>query len=114
MLKRMLRGIEVTRDTMAVDTICSVGPDGNYVSESHTVAHMRKEFYYPTLSNRQYYEDWLVGGKEDARARANKIAKDILTSYEALPLPAKAVRKIESEFAHSLEPYHNQMKGIDA
>lgn len=113
MLKRMLRGIEVTEDTMAVDTICSVGPDGNYVSESHTVAHMRKEFYYPTLSNRQYYEDWLVGGKEDARARANKIAKDILTTYESPPLPAKAVQKIESQFAHSLEPYQNQMKGID-
>jgi trimethylamine--corrinoid protein Co-methyltransferase len=113
MLKRMLRGIEVTEDTMAVDTICSVGPDGNYVSETHTVAHMRKEFYYPTLSNRQYYEDWLVGGKEDARARANNIAKDILDSYKAPPLPAKAVRKIESQFAQSLEPYNDAMKGIE-
>lgn len=113
MLKRILRGIEVTQDTMAVDTICSVAPDGHYVSETHTVAHMRKEFYYPTLSNRQYYEDWLVGGKEDARARANKIAKEILTSYEAPPLPAKAVRKIKKEFGGVLEPYYNRMKGTE-
>jgi len=113
MLKRMLRGIEVTADNMAVDTICSVGPGGHYVSERHTVAHMRKEFYYPRLSNRQYYEDWLAGGKEDARARANKIAKDILNSYQTTPLPSKVVRKIENDFGHLLKPFYNRMKGID-
>lgn len=98
MLKRMLLGIEVSDDTLAVDTICEVGPDGNYFSESHTVKHMRKEFYYPRLSNRQHYEDWVAGGEEDARIKARKIAKEILETHRPEPLLARIARKIENEF----------------
>ena len=112
MLKRMLHGIDVTKETMAVDTICSVGPGGHFVAESHTLEHMRTEFYYPQLSNRQYYEDWMAGGGEDARHKARKIAKDILRHHQPEPLPTRVVRRINKEFGHILGPYDAQTKGI--
>jgi trimethylamine--corrinoid protein Co-methyltransferase len=112
MMKRMLRGIEVSRETMAVDTICSVGPDGHYVSESHTVEHMRREFYRPLLSDRKHYEEWLAGGEEDARRKANRIAKEILRNHQPLGLPARVTRKIEREFGEICAPYYDRMRGI--
>ena len=110
MLKRMLRGIQVTDDALALETICAVGPGGHYVAEEHTVRHMREEFYYPRLSNRQYHEDWLAGGEQDARTRANRIAREILGSHEPAPLPRRIARKIEREFGDVLGPYLDRIQ----
>jgi trimethylamine--corrinoid protein Co-methyltransferase len=112
MLKRMLRGIDVSEDTMAVETICSVGPDGHYVAEGHTLQHMRREFYYPRLSDRQSYDRWLAGGEKDARAKANEIAREILRDHHPDPLPDRVIQKIHKEFGRILRPYEKRMKGI--
>jgi trimethylamine--corrinoid protein Co-methyltransferase len=113
MMKRMLRGIEVSRETLAVDAILSVGHEGHYVSESHTVEHMRREFYYPRLSDRQHYEEWVAAGEADARKKANRIAREMLRNHEPEPLPAAVVRRIEREFGDVCEPYRARMKGIE-
>ena len=58
MIQRILSGIDVNDDTMALDVISSVGPGGNYVMEEHTVDHMMDEFFYPSLGVRCNFDVW--------------------------------------------------------
>lgn len=45
MAKHIARGVEVNHDTLAVDVIDSVGQEGNFLTETHTLDHFKKEFY---------------------------------------------------------------------
>ena len=58
MIQRILSGIDVNDDTLALDVISSVGPGGNYVMEEHTVDHMMDEFFYPSLGVRCNFDVW--------------------------------------------------------
>ena len=58
MIQRILSGISVNDDTLALDVISSVGPGGNYVMEEHTVDHMMDEFFYPSLGVRCNFDVW--------------------------------------------------------
>jgi trimethylamine--corrinoid protein Co-methyltransferase len=74
---------------------------------------MRREFYYPRLSDRRHYEEWLAGGEPDARAKANRIARELLRDHRPAALPAGVTRRIEREFGDICGPYGNRMKGGD-
>jgi len=50
--RRITRGIEVNEDTLAVDVINHVGPNGHYLREKHTRTHFKTEFWYPNLHDR--------------------------------------------------------------
>jgi len=52
MCQRVLRGIEVTDETLAADLMAQKGPGQDYLTEDHTVQNMRGEFYEPALANR--------------------------------------------------------------
>ena len=52
MIQRVLRGIEVDDETLAVDLLIEKGPDGNFMAAKHTREHMRSEFFTPKLANR--------------------------------------------------------------
>jgi trimethylamine---corrinoid protein Co-methyltransferase len=52
MVQRVLRGIEVNDDTLAVDLMIEKGPGRDFLAEEHTVRFMRKEFFFPLLADR--------------------------------------------------------------
>ena len=52
MCQRVLRGIEVTDESLALDVALGKAPGEDYIGESHTRRHMRREFYNPQLTNR--------------------------------------------------------------
>ncbi len=110
MLKRMLKGIDVSEKTMAVDTICSAGLEGHYVSDSHTAEYMRSELYYPAVSDRQNYEEWVSLGARDAGEKAKQIAVQILENHRPEGLALKTSKKIETEFRDVLMPYMDRIK----
>ncbi len=49
MIFRAVRGIELTKDTLAIETIMNIGPEGNFLMDLHTRAYMRKEYFQPRL-----------------------------------------------------------------
>ncbi len=110
MLKRMLRGIEVSGKTLAVDTICTAGLEGHYVSDSHTTEHMRSELYYPGISDRLNYDEWVQKGSPDAKETARLAAVRILEKHKPEGLPPAAEKKVESEFGEVLGPYLERIK----
>ncbi len=75
MCQRVLRGIEVSDETLGVEMIVAKGPGEDYMTEEHTLEHMRTEFFVPQLANRLRRESMAEG--DDALARARKVVDEI-------------------------------------
>jgi len=100
MCLRVLRGIEVTDETLALDVIQQVGPGGDFLGQEHTVRHMRTEFFTPTVADRQHREQWEAAGGPDVLARAHRRVLKILAEHEPQGLPPEIDRKIRARFSH--------------
>ncbi len=99
MAMRVVQGIEVTDETLALDTIDAVGPGGHFLMADHTLRHMRSEFYYPsTVVDRQSWDTWHQDGALDARERAREIARDILAHHRPEPLDPATESWIRERF----------------
>ena len=94
-IKRVMNGIEVTEETLAVDVIDKVGIGGNYLMNPHTRKWFRKEQYIPSLFDRRKYEDWKRRGEKDAVKRAQERVEEILRDYWPEPLDADIKNRIE-------------------
>ncbi len=84
MVMRAVRGIEVNHNTIAQDVVARVGPAGEHLADEHTVRFMRKEFFFPKLSDRDEREGWEANGAKTARQRAHEIATRLLNTHEPL------------------------------
>jgi trimethylamine--corrinoid protein Co-methyltransferase len=73
--QRVLRGIEVNDDTLAVDLLIEKGPAQDYIAEEHTIRYMREEFYQPKLSNREERGSMAPGS--DCLSNAKKLVQEI-------------------------------------
>lgn len=49
MIFRAVQGITITADTLAFEIISAIGPGGSFLTEPHTLAYMRKEYFQPRL-----------------------------------------------------------------
>ena len=58
MCQRVLRGIEVDDEKLALELLIEKGPAQDFLAEEHTVRHMRQEFYVPRLANRKKREEY--------------------------------------------------------
>jgi trimethylamine--corrinoid protein Co-methyltransferase len=81
---RMMQGIIVNEDTLALDTIHSVGPHGNFLTQKHTRKHMR-DIWVPRYMDRRPYEVWLEEG-DNAPDWARSKAAEIYTNHQPVPL----------------------------
>jgi len=75
MCQRVLRGIEVSDETLGTEMILRKGPGSDYLVEDHTLEHMRQEFFVPRLANRQ--KRYNYSPKETALNRAKAFVREI-------------------------------------
>jgi len=100
MIKKAISGIEVSEEALAVEVIKQVGAGGEFVSHEHTYKHFKAEQSQSKLIDRRMPEEWLSLGGTDITQRANEVAKDLYTNYQADPLAdeiQKALREIVNE-----------------
>ena len=95
MIKRVVRGIEVTDLSMLVDDIHEVGPFGDYLSLDSTLARMR-EPSTSTLLDRRVREDWEADGSKDSYERAQVKAREILETHHPEPVDADALAQVRA------------------
>jgi trimethylamine--corrinoid protein Co-methyltransferase len=95
MVKRALKGIEVTDDTLALDVIKQVGPSGNYIMEAHTLEHFRKEHYFSGIIDQDRRETWEKGGKKGMLERARDEARSILSKHRQKDLDPKLLKELD-------------------
>jgi trimethylamine--corrinoid protein Co-methyltransferase len=81
---RVLNGIEVNTNTLALDAIHAVGPHGNFLTQKHTRKNMR-QIWVPKYMDRRPYEVWLEKG-DGPRDWAKAKAIEIYENHQPEPL----------------------------
>jgi len=94
-VKRVIRGIGVDQDTLAVNVIEAVGPGGHFLAEPHTLAHFRTETTSLDLVDRRRYDDWKARGELSMGDRVRERARQILETHKPEPLERAARAKID-------------------
>lgn len=96
MIGRILEGINVTEETLAVDLIKQVGPiPGNYLKTQHTRQWWSKDQFQPSLSFRQPYGKWVSMGSKEVVVRATERAKEIITTHRPPSLSEDLSRELD-------------------
>ena len=109
-VKRALSGIEITDDTLALDVIKKVGPNGTYIMESHTLEHFKQELFYSKIVDQDKRETWEKGGQKGMLERARQEARDILANHQEKTLDSKLLNELDNYVnvvaARSLDDYY--------
>ena len=84
-VKRILRGVPVTDETMALDVMDEVGPGGHFLDHDHTYTRFRTEIWRPTLTDRLNWENWEAAGSKTYRQRVHEKVIELLEA-ETEPL----------------------------
>jgi trimethylamine--corrinoid protein Co-methyltransferase len=92
-VRRLLGGIELTPETLALDVIDQVGPGGDYLSADHTLRHF-KECWYPSIIDRSSYESWTEAGRPMAIENARQAARNAIANHTPEPLPQTTVETL--------------------
>lgn len=94
MTRRVMQGIAVNKDTLAVEVIKAVGAGGNYLAEEHTIKHMRGEQSRARLIDRRSRNGWQDCGGKDMITRAREQVIEHMNNSKPLPLAKEAAAKI--------------------
>jgi len=96
---RILKEIEVDADHLALEAIQEVGPGGNFMTSPHTLAHLRTEFFPGNgVTDANPRVKWVEEGSLDARGRARRIAKRLISRARASHLPEEVDRAIRNQY----------------
>ncbi len=86
MVKQILGGIRVDEETLALDTICEVGPGGQFITSQNTLDNFGN-FWEPTMMVRQRFEKWVAEGSRTMGERVTDRVDHHLQSHEPTPIP---------------------------
>jgi len=100
-LRRTLTAMDVTIESIDVETIKSVGSDGNYLTHETTFKHCRR-LYQPRLFTRDDYQKWYQKGARDVTAVATEMLTKRLETYQKPP--------IDEGLEQALQEYMNRKK----
>lgn len=79
MAKQVIRGFEIDDDALALDVVKQVGPAGNFMAQDHTLKRFRNDIWYPSLFNRDRFENWQADGLKDVLQRATERVAQLLS-----------------------------------
>jgi trimethylamine--corrinoid protein Co-methyltransferase len=96
MTRRVMRGIEVSDDTLMLDLIDKIGPGGEFMSTKETARRCRAEIWQPTLMDRDPWVSWSAEGASTTSERIKTRLNKILAGHQPPPLPDGASERIEA------------------
>ena len=100
-VRRVVEGIKVDEETLAIDVIKEVGPGAQFLTHPHTFEHFRKETWMPSLINRQRYDHWREDGSPTLRQRVNARVREIIENYEPEKLAPDVQARIRGIVEHA-------------
>lgn len=88
MAKRLIQGIEVRDQPIALDLIREMGHDAEYFSHDHTFKWFKEEDYIPSmLIDRREPEDWEAQGAYNSLDRARMRVEELVAAYKPSTMP---------------------------
>ncbi len=109
MLRRMLKPVEISAESIDLETIKEVGIGGEYLTHAKTFERCRTEFFAPDLMNRPDYESWNISGKKTLDLEATDMVGKRLAAYKK----PKIDPDIERELARYVAERKNKASGQD-
>lgn len=104
-IRKYFKGIEVNKETLAIDAIKRVGPLGNYLTDELTLKSLKNNsFISSEIVNRLEHNAWILSGSKTIIDNANEEVKRILKRDDVfLPKNKKEkidqiIRKFEEKF----------------
>jgi trimethylamine--corrinoid protein Co-methyltransferase len=94
-VRRMMEGIPVDRENLAVEAIKRVGPGGHFLGDVHTLDHFRDN-WQPDLTDRRTYQDWQSRGAKSMGQLAKEKIKELKERHQPQPLSPEVKAEIES------------------
>jgi trimethylamine--corrinoid protein Co-methyltransferase len=85
-VEKMMAPVEINDETLALDLIDEIGPDGSFLDSDHTMKHFR-ERWYPQVFERGNFDQWRDAGGLDLGLRAAQQVDTILKEHQPELLP---------------------------
>ncbi len=103
-IARTLRGIEISDDTLSVDTIheCAINP-GHYLGNAQTLEVMESEYLYPTLMDRSAAGQWETEGSKSLFEQSQVQVKEMMADHFPNYLGREADAKVRLRFPIKLD-----------
>lgn len=96
MVKRVVQGVKVSDDTLAVELIKKVGAGKDFLAQEHTREYMAPEQSKVRLIDRRMRGAWQKRGGLDLAGSAAEKARDILKNHKVPELPPEVLSKLRS------------------
>ncbi|MBC8448751.1 MAG: trimethylamine methyltransferase family protein [Chloroflexi bacterium] len=100
MTDHIVKGIEISEDTLMLDELHTVGPGGHFLDSAQTLKRFR-DFWFPGLLDRRRREQWLEAGATTLGQRLNTRVKEIIKEHRPQPLDADKKQKIQEILAQA-------------
>jgi len=94
MVRRILRGVRVDDESLAVDLIKRMGFSGDYLFDRHTRAHVR-ELWQARLGETGSYDAWVQAGRRGVIDKAADRVREVLAA-EPEPFPDDLGREFDA------------------
>ena len=92
---RVLRGFEVDEDHLALDVLDKVGPMGTFLTQRHTMKHLKAgEIRLSPLWDKRTMDRALADGLRPVHEAARDAVRRILKEHEPVPLDADVEREL--------------------
>ena len=101
---RVLRGIEISEETLGFDTIIeAVTGEGHFLGTDQTMASMERDYYYPPMSDREQPNTWEEQGKLTHEQRCKAKAQQVLSDHQPRYLSAEMAAAFKDRFNIQLD-----------
>ncbi len=96
---RCVRGIEVTEDSVSLETMRSVclGGPGHYLGSDQTLQLMQTEYTYPVIGNRMSPKEWEEAGRPELLPAA-RVRMDEILANAPMQVSREVDREIRAKF----------------
>ena len=78
-----MKGIDLSEDAQALQSLHEVAPGGHHLGTEHTISHYETAFFKSKLFNYDDAEKWRIDGGKTADQVAAEKVKELLNEYEA-------------------------------
>lgn len=87
-VSHFVSGIEVNEETLALDVIAKVGPEGNFLAEKHTIKFLEQETWHSKIMNRKHFRSIKSKGGKTVNQKLEEKAHRIIEE-DVPPLVSK-------------------------
>lgn len=91
---KVLQGLPVTDETLAVDAIKEVGVGRDFLGHPTTMEHFESASN-PTILNRMMLNEWIDSGSKNAIEVAHEIVEDVMANHVVKPIEEDKLKAME-------------------